>query len=378
MFAFVVADGESSNGGESLQMTTNGGAWQLLDATPPISGNTFPTLAGIGTATATISGVGGTVGAHIIGSNSPTIVTVQTQAGGLQGVMFAVRFASIRLQKVISGPRIAAADQFRIEIVNNRTGAVTGANTTSGTASGPFGAPPLVMSAGLPVTLRETMASGSTSTLAQYRSELTCVNTNGPTRPALPANDVTTSFNIGELRFGEVITCTSTNAAHPRVRLRKVMGENGRRFPGDQFTVRIREGTTIVAQSTTAGSNSTVTAGDTGFVQLEAGTAYTLDEIAAGTGNLGNYSAGISCTNSTGGTGTTLPTAVPGPITPRLGDAITCTITNTRLTTAVLVIEKSSVVISDPQNGTTNAKAIPGAIIEYAIRVRNVGNRVVD
>ena len=63
---------------------------------------------------------------------------------------------------------------------------------------------------------------------------------------------------------------------------------------------------------------------------------------------------------------------------PRLGDAITCTITNTLLTTAVLVIEKSSVVISDPQNGTTNAKAIPGAIIEYAIRVRNVGNRVVD
>ena len=90
MFAFVVADGESSNGGESLQMTTNGGAWQLLDATPPISGNTFPTLAGIGTATATISGVGGTVGAHIIGRNSPTIVTVQTQAGGVQGGMFAV------------------------------------------------------------------------------------------------------------------------------------------------------------------------------------------------------------------------------------------------------------------------------------------------
>ena len=378
VFAFVVADGESSNSGESLRMTTNGGAWQLLDATPPIAGNTFPALAGLGTATATVTGANGTVGSHILGSNSPTTVTVQTQAGGLQGVMFAVRFAAIRLQKAIAGPRIAASDQFRIEMVNNVTGAVTRAATTSGTTGGPFGAPPLVMSAGVPVTLRETMAGGSSSTLPQYRSELTCVNTNGPTRASLPTNLVATSFDIGVLEFGEVITCTFTNAAHPRVRLRKVMGNQGRRFNGDQFTVRIREGTTVVAESTTTGSNSTVNAGDTGFVQLEAGTAYTLDEIAAGTTNLGNYTPAISCSNTTSGTGTALPNAVPGPITPQLGDAITCTITNTRRTTAVLVIEKTSVVISDPVNGTTNPKAIPGAIVEYVIRVTNVGRRAVD
>jgi uncharacterized repeat protein (TIGR01451 family) len=35
-------------------------------------------------------------------------------------------------------------------------------------------------------------------------------------------------------------------------------------------------------------------------------------------------------------------------------------------------------VISDPVSGTTNPKAIPGAIIEYSISVRNVGNRAVD
>lgn len=37
-YAFVVADAESSNGGESLRYTTNGSAWQLLDTVPPISG----------------------------------------------------------------------------------------------------------------------------------------------------------------------------------------------------------------------------------------------------------------------------------------------------------------------------------------------------
>jgi uncharacterized repeat protein (TIGR01451 family) len=35
-------------------------------------------------------------------------------------------------------------------------------------------------------------------------------------------------------------------------------------------------------------------------------------------------------------------------------------------------------VISDPVNGTTNPKAIPGAVVEYAITVRNVGAGTVD
>jgi uncharacterized repeat protein (TIGR01451 family) len=378
VFAFVVADAESSNGGESLRMTTNGGSWQLLDTVQPISGSTFPAIAGVGSSVATITGAGGTVGAHIIGSNSPSSVTVETQAGGLQGVMFAVRFASIRLTKVIAGPRIAAADQFRFEMVSTNTGAVMIGASTSGAGGGPFSLPTVVLAASMPVTLRESMAAGSASTLAQYSARLTCVNTAGPTRSSLPNDLATANFNLDELQFGEALSCTFTNAAHPRVRLRKVLTSNGRRFAGDQFNIRIREGTTVIAQSTTTGTGTTITNGDTGFVQLVADTGYILDEIAAGTANLGNYGATISCSNTTGGSSTVLPTAVPGPITPRLGDAITCTITNNRLTTAVLVVEKSSLVISDPVSGTTNPKAIPGAIIEYSISVRNVGNRAVD
>ena len=38
---------------------------------------------------------------------------------------------------------------------------------------------------------------------------------------------------------------------------------------------------------------------------------------------------------------------------------------------ANISVFKSSVVISDPVNGTTNPKAIPGAIIEYCISVAN-------
>lgn len=378
VFAFVVADAESSNDGEALRLGTNGGGWQVLDIAPPISGSTIPPISGVGTANVTISGAPGTVGAHILSSNSPSTVTVETQAGGLQGVMLAVRFASIRLEKVISGTRINANDQFRFEIASTATNGVLASGVTSGTGSGPFPAPTVSLAAGVPITVRETMAAGSVSALSQYNASLTCVNIAGTTRSALPNNLVTTSANIGQLQFGEALVCTFTNTAHPRVRLIKQLSSEGRRFAGDQFTIRIRAGETVIAQTTTTGTTTTISNGDTGLVQVVAGTAYTLDEIAAGTANLGNYNATISCSNAATGSATALPGAVGGTITPRLGDTVTCTILNTRLATAVLVIQKTSTVISDPVNGTTNPKLIPGAVVEYAINVRNVGTRAVD
>lgn len=378
VYSFIVADAESSNQSESLRMTTNGGAWQLLDSVPPISGSQFPTLAGVGSSTVNVTGVAGTVGGYILGSNAPTSVSVETVAGGLQGIMFAVRFASIRLQTTIAGPRVAAADQFQFEILSTTNDALITSGTTSGTGGGPFSTAQIVMSAGLPLTVRETMASGSASTLAQYGTSLTCVNTTGPTRASLPTNLAVTSFDLGQLEFGEALVCTFTNGAYPRLTLRKALGGGGRRFSGDQFTVRIMDGETVVASSTTTGSGGTVNGGNTGAVQLVAGQAYTLDEIAAGSANLGNYTAELDCTNSTSGTGTALPGSLPGIITPQLGDVITCIITNSRLGTAVLVVEKTSTVISDPVNGTINPKLIPGAIVEYAIEVRNVGTSRTD
>jgi hypothetical protein len=373
LYSFVVADAESSNQNEALQITTNGGGWQLLDSVPPASGSTFPPLTGLGTSTANITGTGGTVGAYIVGSNSPTSVSVETTAGGLQGVMFAIRFATIRLQSTILGTRLNANDQFQYQIASTTTLATITGGTTSGSGNGPFSTPALNMAAGAAITLRQSMAAGSVSTLTQYATTLTCVNAAGTTRANLPNNTVTTSLNIGQLEFGESLVCTFTTGAQPRVRLRKLLGSGGRRFSGDQFTIRIREGETVVATRTTTGNGGTVNNGDTGLVQLVSGPVYTLDEIAAGTASLANYTAAMACTNATAGSATVLPTTVGGGITLRPGDSITCTITNTRSQTAELVIVKSSTVISDPVNGTVNPKLIPGAIVEYSITVRNVG-----
>lgn len=49
-----------------------------------------------------------------------------------------------------------------------------------------------------------------------------------------------------------------------------------------------------------------------------------------------------------------------------------------KVSTATLQITKSATVISDPVNGTTNPKAIPGAVVEYCLVVTNTGAAPAD
>jgi hypothetical protein len=377
-YSFVAADAESTNNGENLQFVTNGAGWTILDQVNPISGNTYPTISGENTSTFTETGVAGTVGGYIVGSNSPTTVTTNMQAGGLQGAMFAVRFASMRLRKTITGARVDATDQFTFRVTATSSGSTMATGTTTGTGNGPFSATPLSLASGIPLTLSEVMAAGSASALSRYESRLTCTNSTASSTTPLPTNVLTTSYNFGALQFGDAVICVFNNAAFPHIRLRKALGAGGRRFNTDQFTVRINQGATVVASATTTGTGATVTGGDTALVQLNAGTAYTLDEIMSGPGSLTQYTRALACTNATNGVTTTFPTTVPGNITPVLGDVITCTLTNTRLAgNATLVVTKTSAVLSDGVSAI-NPKAITGARIQYTITVQNTGNLAVD
>jgi len=129
-YMFVAADAESSNDGETLRFQTNGGAWTVLDQSGPISGTTYPTVTGVNTTNVLTTGVAGTVGAYIFGSTTPTTITTTMVGGGLQGAMFAVRFASIRLNQQITGTRVDTADQFKFDIRATASSAVLATGTT--------------------------------------------------------------------------------------------------------------------------------------------------------------------------------------------------------------------------------------------------------
>lgn len=377
-YMFVAADGESSNEGESLRFQTNGGNWQELDRAGPISGSTYPTTSGTGTNSFTETGAAGTVGAYIMGSTSPTSVTTTLVGGGLQGAMFAVRFASIRLNTQISGARANPADQFTFSVNTTGTGSTLATGTSSGTGLGPFTSAALSSSAAIPLTLNQTMAAGSVNSLSHYRSALTCTNTATGSSTPLPTNVVTTAYNFGSLQFGDAVQCTFTETPYPHLTLTKALAASGRQFSGDQFTLTIAQGATVVGTTTTTGSGATVSNGSTPQVQLSAGTAYSLSEAAAGTTTLGQYTATMNCTNAAASS-TPLPTSPGGSVTLQMGDVIACVITNTkRGSNATLAIAKSSTLVSDPVNGTTNPKAIPGAVVRYSFTVQNSGPTATD
>ena len=63
---------------------------------------------------------------------------------------------------------------------------------------------------------------------------------------------------------------------------------------------------------------------------------------------------------------------------PGLGDGVETDQSGYQVSTAALEITKSITVVSDPFNGTTNPKAIPGAILEYSVQVVNSGTQDAD
>ncbi len=328
-YKFVIADGESTNNGESLTFTTNGGAWTLDDKVNPISGAIFPTTSGTGTATFTETGVAGTVGAYIMGSLSPTTVNVQLVAGGLQGVMFAVQYSTITANKVISGNRANAADQFTYSIKATSNGSTLAAATSTGAANGPFGSAVATLSSSVSTTVSEVMAAGSVSQLAQYTTNLNCVNAASGSSTVLPSNQPVTSFNFGSTAYGDAVSCTFTNTAKPAtVALQKITTS----AIGGSFTFTATNlaaalpGITTSAMNTPAPAspspinvtafNTAVTITETPSANFVASAATCTDANAAVTGNPASFGTLV-------GNVLTIPAA-----NVVAAAQITCTITN--------------------------------------------------
>ena len=238
-YAIVAADGESTNSGESLAFTTNGTAWTQLAQIA--NGGYYPTVSGVGTTTVTETGTqGGAAGSYVFGSfSNPTVVTATMKGSGLQGVVFAVRFASVSVTTVINGSRVEAGDQFTYSI-ETTGGTVLATQTSTGSGAGPF---PLAsaptIAASYPFVVAETMASGSASTLANYSSSLTCTNgsTSGSTT-VVPTNANVALYRFPALQYGDAIACVFTETPFADITgfVYSDSNHNGRIDPGEPGT----------------------------------------------------------------------------------------------------------------------------------------------
>jgi large repetitive protein len=213
-YAMIAADGESTNQTEQLIFTTNGQAWSQVAQIA--NGTAYPAVSGVGTTTVTETGVAGTVGGFAFASfNNPTQISTTLVGGGLQGAIFAIRYASLAANAQFSGARASASDQFTYSISTTGGQTIASASTT-GTGSGPFipAAAPTI-AASYPFVVSETLAAGSASTLANYAVSLTCTNgATGTSSTALPTNLAARTYTFTSLQYGDAVSCVFTNTAN--------------------------------------------------------------------------------------------------------------------------------------------------------------------
>jgi hypothetical protein len=220
--------------------------------------------------------------------------------------------------------------------------------------------------------------SGTTVATATLVNGTHTKSTSGATRvyeyaytvPASPpVGSWTASVTANEGSEG-TITHTGSGAfdVGGRVTLRKTWGAGA--TAGNAVTLTIGGGTSAVAGSSTAPSTLTPATSN-----AATGATITLTE-AFTNGAAGNYTVTLACVKDSDGTtitpsGTGLSRTIVMP-----GGSVTCTFTNSK--TVPLTVVKVATTISDPINGSTNPKAIPGATIEYQIIVTNPATAPVD
>jgi len=248
----------------------------------------------------------------------------------------------IRITKALGGPRYVAADQFSLQVRDAPNTNTLASTTTTGAGSTVASIVNYTATVGTTYTIREIIAAGSSSTLADYISSYSCINN----ATGVTTTGATSSLSFTAAKYDD-LECTFTNTPRPRIKVNKTVNASLIDV-ADRFTTQIRTGGVSGTVVSGTGSGATAdggvvtgaiatfpsTATATGTYQAAAGTALTITEaITAGTSILSQYYTEISCVNANTSSSTVLPSGSTPPFTftPQNGDSITCALTNTPL-----------------------------------------------
>jgi fimbrial isopeptide formation D2 family protein/uncharacterized repeat protein (TIGR01451 family) len=206
-YAIVAADAESTNNGENLSFTTNGSAWTLLASMAYTGSTTFPTLAGVGTATVTETGVTGNVGAYAFATQgSPTTISSSFLGSGLQGIAFAVKFHAVDFA-------IASAH------TGSFSAGGTGSYTLTATNNGPDQYAPtdtVTVTDTLPTGESYVSASGTGWTCGAVGQVVTCTASNVTVNSGSSLPAITLNVSVANT-VASSVTNTVTVASNPNL-----------------------------------------------------------------------------------------------------------------------------------------------------------------
>src|SRR5690606_17477145 len=158
-------------------------------------------------------------------------------------------------------------------------------------------------------------------------------------------------------------------SVHGKVSLTKAWGAGA--TAGDAVALVITGGSSATPGASTAPSTTTPAS-----ASAAPGASLTLAETFT-SGTAGIYTPQLACTKASDSSAVPVAgTGLSRTITMPADSAVVCVWTNSR--TVPLTVVKLSTVISDPVNGTSNPKAIPGAIVEYQLIITNPAVNPID
>lgn len=164
-------------------------------------------------------------------------------------------------------------------------------------------------------------------------------------------------------------TANGTFELRGRVTLQQTWGAGAN--PGDAVLLQVTGGSDAVDGSSIAPSAATpATAVANATAPITLVQSFT-------TGAPGDYTIALSCVRDADGAALAISgTGLSRQINMPLDSSVTCTWTD--ISTVPLTIVKLAIVKSDPINGSSNPKAIPGAIVEYQVIITNPATSTID
>lgn len=355
-YTVILADAERTNLGEQLQWQSNGGGWKLLATL----GANPPTLTGLGTQTAVITGNNLVeASAYVLTAQTPTqvAITVTNAIDSRQGVSIGFATTRLRVQKNVAA-RIDSTDQF----VLNINGTPASQATTTGNVNGIqtqvadiYAIPDNIY------TVNESIAPGSGSTLADYIQTVSAANST-PAGSVPPTGTLPINFTPA---LGDNVIYTILNAA-PETFSKTV--DKAFANLGDILTYTI----TVDNPNNFAVNNVLVT-----------------DPLPIGTTYIGNLSVSAPFTGTDPQTGLTITTIAPNSFV-----TISYQVqVNSDTSVSTPIANVANVSVPDGTSGVTNvvttqvntafvtankmvdkAFATTGDVLTYTIMLNNAGN----
>ncbi len=296
-----------------------------------------------------------------------------SSSAGCTGSVTSSNTSIVLNKSIASSGRAAASDQFSVTVSENVTGNYVTSATTSGSGTGQQASTgSSLITNGTVYRLTDAMAVGSSSTLSTaYTPTIACTRASIAYVPTLVSTGV---WTVATSAANQQIVCNITNSRKSAtLQLKKTwvgaVLNNAVTLPASTgFFSNTTAFNSIAntANETDTSPNYTVYVGETGTLTAE---SFTTGTPSAYGSVLGCSAGTLSGTSGQASNTLTIPVAAAG-------TTIVCTYTNTFRPPMMIV--KSSTLYSDPINGTSFPKMIPGAFVDYLLTITSPSSYAVD